>query len=96
MFVHGPGTPYHYWKGFNPAGLIAAPIGVATYIYLLNPLTYVSHAPYQYVSATVPSAVVAGAAYALVMKIIASRRPADTFDASTVDTSSAESTSVAG
>ncbi|MCW2610286.1 MAG: nucleobase:cation symporter, family [Actinomycetota bacterium] len=94
MFVHGPGTPYHYWKGFNPAGLVAVPVGVATYIYLLNPLTYVSHAPYQYVSATVPSAVVAGAAYALIMKLTASRRQPDQVEESTVDNGRTEPTSV--
>jgi NCS1 family nucleobase:cation symporter-1 len=68
MFIHGPGTPYHYWRGFNPVGIVGLLAGVATYMYLLNPLTYESNPPYEYVSATLPAAFVAGLVYAVLMK----------------------------
>lgn len=40
--------------------------GCGTYRYLLNPITYESHAPYEYVTASLPAAIVAGLVYALV------------------------------
>lgn len=68
MFVTGPGTKYHFWGGVNPAGFLGIAAGFAAYLYLLNPLTYESHFPYQYVSASFPSAFVAGAVYLLMTK----------------------------
>ena len=65
LYVSGPGTPYHYWGGFNIAALVAMVAGVGTYLYLLNPLTYESRFPYEYLTATLPTCVVSGAVYAM-------------------------------
>ena len=70
MFMGGPGTPYHFWGGVNPAGFLGIAAGFAAYLYLLNPLTYVSHFPYQYISASFPSAIVAGLVYLLVTRLV--------------------------
>jgi NCS1 family nucleobase:cation symporter-1 len=51
---------YRFWGGFNPVGFVAFLAGVGTYIYLLDPVSYVSRAPFQYMTASIPSAVVAG------------------------------------
>jgi nucleobase:cation symporter-1, NCS1 family len=55
-----PTGGYRYLGGINPVGLLAFVLGVATYIYLLDPVTYESHAPFQYMTASIPAIVVAG------------------------------------
>lgn len=60
---------YHFWAGINPAGFLGITAGFVCYLYLLNPLTFVSHAPYQYVSASFPSAIIAGLIYLLMTKL---------------------------
>lgn len=54
---------YYYWGGFNPAGIIGMAAGFVTYVYLLNPITYVSRTPYEYVTASLPAAVIGGLAF---------------------------------
>jgi NCS1 family nucleobase:cation symporter-1 len=81
MFIHGPGTPYHYWKGVNPIAVVALIVGALCYLYLLDPLTYESRAPYEYVSATLPSVLFAGLTYFVLMKWAAPRQWLDTKDA---------------
>jgi NCS1 family nucleobase:cation symporter-1 len=66
MFVGGPGSTYRFWSGFNPAALLAMIGGCGTYLYLLNPLTYVSHSPYDYTTATLPTLVVSGLIHIIV------------------------------
>jgi len=65
--------PYAYWWGFNPAALAGMVAGFGTYIYLLNPLTYVSHEPYEYTTASLPTLLVGGAVYALLTKLLVMR-----------------------
>ena len=59
------GQPYHFWRGINPAAIMALGAGCATYIALLNPLSYDSAAPYPYLTASLPAAAVAGMVYFL-------------------------------
>jgi NCS1 family nucleobase:cation symporter-1 len=63
-------SPYYFWAGFNPAGVIAMAAGVGTYLYLLNPLTYASSFPYEYTTAALPTVFVAGIVYLLLTLII--------------------------
>jgi NCS1 family nucleobase:cation symporter-1 len=37
--------------------------GFATYLYLLDPVTYASHWPYEYLTASLPTALVGGVVY---------------------------------
>lgn len=69
MFMAGPDSRYHFWGGINPAGFLGIAAGFAAYLYLLDPLTYASHFPYRYVSASFPSALVAGVVYLLVTRL---------------------------
>jgi NCS1 family nucleobase:cation symporter-1 len=55
--------PYHYWHGVNPAALVALAAGCLAYVALLNPLSYASAAPYRFLTASLPAAVVAGLVY---------------------------------
>lgn len=63
LYQSGPGTPFEYWAGFNPAAILAMAAGFGTYLYLLNPVSYASHTPYEYLTASLPTAFVGGVVY---------------------------------
>lgn len=63
-------SDYAYWGGFNVAALAAMAVGFCTYIYLLHPITYSSHWPYQYIGAALPTAFVSGVIYYAVTKLV--------------------------
>jgi NCS1 family nucleobase:cation symporter-1 len=63
LYQDGPGTPYYYWHGVNPAALAALGAGCLAYVALLNPLTYASFGPYRYLTASLPATVVAALVY---------------------------------
>ena len=70
LYVTGPGTAYHYWRGINPAGVIAMLTGFAVYIALLNPLTYESRFPYEWTTASIPAGLASGLVYWLVTRLV--------------------------
>lgn len=61
---------YAYWGGVNIAAVLAMAAGFGTYWYLLHPLTYVSHWPYQFVTASLPTALVGGVVYYVLTKLL--------------------------
>jgi nucleobase:cation symporter-1, NCS1 family len=69
IFEEGAGSPYEFWGGFNPAALLAMAAGFLTYIYLLNPVSYESRWPYQFTTASLPAAFVAGIVYIAVSRL---------------------------
>lgn len=74
IYSSGPGDPYGYWFGLNPAALTGMAAGVATYLYLLDPLTYATHEPFSWVGASLPAAVVAALVHVVVTLLVV--RPA--------------------
>ncbi|WP_338449462.1 cytosine permease [Niallia oryzisoli] len=70
LYDAGPNSVYSFWKGWNPASIIALLCGVLTYFYLLNPLTYESHAPYQYLTATLPTMAVGAFVYLIITQFV--------------------------
>ncbi len=70
IYQEGPGTPYQYWAGINPAAILGMAAGFFTYLYLLDPISYASHAPYQYLTASLPTAFVGGLVYLLATVLI--------------------------
>ncbi len=56
-------SKYYYVGGFNPIGFLSFAAGIGTYIYLLDPVTYIYRAPFQYLTASFPAAIVAGIVY---------------------------------
>lgn len=65
IYVAEPGRPYYFWRGINPAAMIALAGGCCAYVALLNPLTYHSGALYPYVTASLPAAATAALVYYL-------------------------------
>lgn len=63
IFDTSPNAQYFYWRGFNPAAILAMAAGFGLYVYLLDPLTYESKWPYQYTTASLPTIVASGAVY---------------------------------
>lgn len=63
-------SSYAYWGGVNIAAIIAMVAGFITYWYLLHPLTYASHWPYQFVTASLPTALVGGIVYYLATRLL--------------------------
>ena len=62
-------APYRYWRGVNPAALAAMGVGFIVYIYLLDPLAYESRWPYQYLTASLPTALISALVYGVVTRL---------------------------
>jgi NCS1 family nucleobase:cation symporter-1 len=69
-----PGSAYSYWGGFNLAAILGMVAGFATYLYLLNPISYASRTPYEYLTASLPTAFVGALVYLIVTLVLV--RPA--------------------
>ncbi len=69
LYDTGADSPYYFWQGFNPAAFLAMAIGFGVYLYLLDPVAYTSHWPYQYLTASLPTCLAGGLAYALFMML---------------------------
>lgn len=70
VYADAPGRPYHFWRGINPAAMLALAAGCITYTVLLNPLTYASAEFYPYVTASLPAAAAAGLVYFLCSRLV--------------------------
>jgi NCS1 family nucleobase:cation symporter-1 len=65
LYLPGRSSKYFYVAGLNPVGFAAFAAGIGTYIYLLDPVTYVYRTPFQYTTASFPAAISAGVVYIL-------------------------------
>ena len=54
----------------NSAAIAGMVVGFFTYIYLLDPLTYESNLLYEFLTASLPTAVVGGLVYFVMTKIV--------------------------
>jgi len=63
LYANDRRSKYWYWGGINYVGFVAFIVGAAVYLYLLDPVTYASRAPFQYTTATIPTFVIAGLVY---------------------------------
>lgn len=63
-------TYYRYWFGFNPAAVIATLLAGGFYLWTLNPWTWTSaNGWFPYITAGIPSFLVAFVVYAVLMKV---------------------------
>ena len=70
IYLGGQGSPYFFWSGVNPAAVVALAAGCASYISLLNPLTYESHGPYPFLTASLPATAVAAIVHIALSRIV--------------------------
>jgi len=70
IYADQPGQPYYFWRGVNPAAMLALAVGCCTYIALLNPLTYQSRGLYAYLTASLPSVAAAALVYFLAGRLV--------------------------
>ncbi|MCG8616202.1 MAG: cytosine permease, partial [Desulfobacterales bacterium] len=63
LYENAQGAAYYFYGGINPAGFMAVIAGFFTYVFLLNPVTYVSSAVFKYTGASVPALVISGVVY---------------------------------
>lgn len=70
LYADWAGQPYYFWHGFNPAALLALGAGCATYVMLLNPLSYASRGPYALLTASLPAAAAAALVYSLASLLV--------------------------
>lgn len=62
--------PYFFWAGLNPAAILAVIVGCSAYVFLLNPMTYVSHGPYRWTTASLPAAALAALTHVVVTRLL--------------------------
>ncbi|MDR1796734.1 MAG: cytosine permease [Clostridiales Family XIII bacterium] len=74
LYSESRGSDYYFFGGVNPASIIGFLAGIATYLSMLNPITYEYHLLFEYLSATLPATIVAGAVYILVTKLAVAPR----------------------
>ena len=70
MYTQGPAQPYSFWGGVNPAALAALAAGCATYVLLLNPISYRSSSWYPHLTASLPAAASAALVYFLASSLV--------------------------
>lgn len=69
LYESGKNSAYYFAGGVNPAAVAGVVSGFILYVYLLNPVSYVSHAPFKYTSASVPVLIVSGLVYYMVTHV---------------------------
>ena len=66
----GASSPYAFFAGFNPAALLAVVLGSATYVLLLDPVTFEMPVPgFRWLTASLPAFAVAGLAHLLLTRL---------------------------
>lgn len=66
-------SPYHYWKGVNPIAVVALLVGAASYVLLFNPQTLATTTLFTFISASLPSCVLAGIVHYILTRVLAER-----------------------
>lgn len=55
LYENHAGSPYYYIGGVNPVAMLAVLAGFFCYVWLLNPVSYVSSGAFKYIGASVPA-----------------------------------------
>lgn len=85
LFQSGPDGRYWYVAGFNPVGIVSVAAGIAAYLIVLDPVTFVPGVGFEILSASIPATVVAGAVYLLLSLLWAKLRDGQRADARAED-----------
>lgn len=74
LYVAGPASRYWYWNGINPAALAATIVGAGFYLWTLEPVGWTSpNGLFPYLTAGIPSFVLAFGTYAVLMRLFVLR-----------------------
>lgn len=73
LYAPEQNSPYHYWKGFNPIAIVALAVGAVSYVILFNPQTLATTTLFTFISASLPSCVIAGVVHFVLTKVFAER-----------------------
>lgn len=73
LYANGRQSAYHYWKGFNPIALLALVAGFAIYVVLFNPQTLANTELFTFISASIPSCLLAGLLHYGLTRVLAAR-----------------------
>ena len=74
LYTQDSKKTYWYTGGFNIAGLIALVAGMAVYILLLDPISYLPKAGFEILTASLPAIVTGGIVYLILMKLSYARQ----------------------
>ncbi|MGH8436298.1 MAG: purine-cytosine permease family protein [Pseudomonas sp.] len=66
-------SPYRYWKGFNPIALVALAAGFGIYVLVFNPQTLANTTLFTFVTASLPSCLLAGVVHYVLTRVLAER-----------------------
>jgi purine-cytosine permease-like protein len=70
IFTRKPGTRYWFWGGANPVALVVVAVGFGFYNLLYNPVTAEYGEVFTYTTASVPTVLLCGALYWVLMRIL--------------------------
>jgi NCS1 family nucleobase:cation symporter-1 len=77
LYDNSKGSPYYFIGGVNPAAVLGVIAGFCCYVYLLNPVSYVSHAAFKYTSASIPALLISGLVYYVATRLFVSKNMGD-------------------
>lgn len=63
LYSTKPGGPYWYRGGVNPVGFISLAIGMLAFFIVFDPIAYEPKEGFDFLGASLPSAIVAGLVY---------------------------------
>ncbi|MFC6671888.1 purine-cytosine permease family protein [Marinobacterium aestuariivivens] len=73
VFATGQRSPFRYWRGFNPAALLALVAGFVVYVLIFNPQTLDNTTLFAFVSASLPSCALAGLVHIVLTRVLVGR-----------------------
>ncbi|MCY1537988.1 NCS1 nucleoside transporter family protein [compost metagenome] len=66
-------SPFHFWRGFNPAALVALVAGFVIYVVVFNPQTLANTTFFTFATASLPSCLLAGVVHYVLTRVMAAR-----------------------
>lgn len=73
LFARNAGSPYWFWGGFNWVALAVAAASIWFYLWIYNPITLEVKSLFSYFGAGLPTMVIAGLVYGVIMKLFVVR-----------------------
>lgn len=74
IYDPSPRSTYWFVGGVNPVAIVSFALGVVTYLYLLDPVSYIFRSPFEYFTASIPTLIVTALAYYLGTLALYTRR----------------------